>query len=232
MDRSNTDMRGDEAVEAAAPHIRSFHEYLRNHVIQRRASPRADLLSDLVAAEINGQRLSDDEIVGFATILLLAGHVTTSMLLGNAMVCLDDKPDAQAALRADPGLIPTAVEEVLRYRSPVPFTARITRRDVQVGDQLIPERQMLYVWLASANHDERRFDDPDEFLPGRSPNPHVAFGRGIHFCLGAPLARLEARVALDALLRRFSSIRVDRRQPPDWYVRLNGPRSLHLIVEP
>lgn len=178
FDRSNNDIRNSEVVEAAALHIRSFHEYLADHVAQRRRSPRTDLLSDLVVAEIDGQRLRDDEIVGFATLLLLAGHITTSMLLGNAIVCLDEKPDAQSTLRADPTLIPTAVEEVLRYCSPVPFTARLTRVDVQVVDQVIPKDQMVYVWLASANHDERHFEAPDEFVPGRSPNPHVAFGRG------------------------------------------------------
>jgi cytochrome P450 len=230
LNRSDNDLTSEEAVAAAAPQIRNFHDYLREHVIQRRERPRADLLSDLVAAEIDGQRLSDDEIVGFATILLLAGHITTSLLLGNALVCLDEKPQAQSLLRANPGAIPHAIEEVLRYRSPVPMTARVSRVDVQVGGQLIPARQMVYVWLASANHDERRFEDAEEFVPNRYPNPHVAFGKGIHFCLGAPLARLEARVALAALLRRFASIRVDPGQPTEWYPRLGGPRALHLIV--
>jgi cytochrome P450 len=231
LDRSNNDLTS-EAVSETAPYVHNFHEYLREHVIQRRAVPRSDLLSDLVAAEIDGQRLSDNEIVGFASILLLAGHITTSLLLGNALVCLDEKPQAQSALRADSTAIPLAIEEVLRYRSPVPMTARIARDDVQVGGQRIPAGDMMYVWLASANHDERRFEDPEEFVPNRHPNYHVAFGRGIHFCLGAPLARLEARVALAALLRRFASIRVDPSQPTEWYRRLSGPRALHLIVRP
>lgn len=231
LEESSLD-RGDEAAIAAARvQIGKFHDYLHGHVAQRRVAPGEDLLSDLVAAEVDGKRLDNGEIVGFATILLLAGHITTTMLLGNMLRCLDEYPDVQSTLRACPSGIPLAIEEALRYRSPVPRTARITTAEVCVGGQPIPARQMLHVWLLSANHDERRFADPDRFVAERSPNPHLAFGKGIHFCIGAPLARLEASIALDVLLQRFSQIRVDQDHALEPYRLFNGTRSLHLLVE-
>jgi cytochrome P450 len=231
LDRDLPDRTKDASIKAAQLEIDKFHAYLEEHVARRRVEPRADLLTDLVAAEVDGARLSDAEIVGFATLLLLAGHITTTLLLGNAVLCLDEQPLAQAMLRADPSRVPSALEEVLRYRSPVPFTLRVTTREVQVGDQTIPPTQSVYVWLLSANHDERVFDAPECFDIGRQPNPHLAFGKGIHFCLGAPLARLEARIALTILLRRFSQIRVDPGYPIERYSRFNGVRTLHLLVE-
>lgn len=222
------------AIDSAAATLRNFHDYLRDHIAERRARPRHDLLSDLVAAEIDGQRLRDEEIAGFATILLIAGHITTTVLLGNALLCLDEHPEAQAALRANPAAIPDAIEEILRYRSPVVQTSRVTAREIELGGQLIPPRQVVSPCLLSANHDERQFENPDAFLIDRRPNPHVAFGRGIHFCIGAPLARLEARVALALLLRRFSRLRVDRDQPLERFPRvtINGVRALEILVEP
>jgi cytochrome P450 len=231
LDEGSSDPRDVAAMAAARAQVRHFHDYLREHVGERRLQPRSDLLSNLVAAEIAGQRLSDDEIVGFATILLLAGHITTTLLLGNVMLSLDEHPAAQAALRADPTAIPTAIEEALRFRSPVPMTARVTTTEVRLADQLIGPKQLVYLSLFSANHDERRFNRPDEFLIDRHPNPHLAFGKGIHFCLGAPLARLESRIVLGILLRRFASIRVDPDQPVQTYARFNGVRELHLQVK-
>lgn len=221
------------AIEQAKIQLRKFHDYLREHVGQRRAQPREDLLTDLVAAEVDGQRLSDHEIIGFATILLLAGHITTTILLGNTIRCLDEHPRAQDALRADPAAIPAAIEEVLRYSSPVALTGRVTTTEVQIGEQVIAPRQMINVWLLSANHDERQFEHPDDFVIERHPNPHVGFGKGIHFCLGAPLARLESRIALGVLLRRFSRLRVDPDYPLEPYADpgINGTRTLHLVVE-
>jgi cytochrome P450 len=232
LDQNDVDPDDEAAIERVRSRIRKFHDYLQDHVNRRRLRPSDDLLSDLVRAEVDGARLTDPEIVGFATILLLAGHITTTLLLGNAMLVLDEFPDVQDQLRRCPDTIPTAIEEVLRYRSPVPLTARLTTTEVQVGDQVIPTGQLLRVWLLSANHDERRFEDPERFDPDRHPNPHLAFGKGIHFCLGAPLARLEARVALEAMLARFACLRLDPRRPPVRYTRFNGVRSLHLQVEP
>src|SRR5262245_12305491 len=213
----NMDPRDTEELDKVTAELRKFHDYLREHVERRRASPSADLLTELVAAEIDGQRLTDQEIVGVATVLLLAGHITTTLLLGNALLCLDEHPEAQDALRADPASIPRAVEEVLRYRSPVTHTTRVTATEVRIGDTVIGPGELVAAWLLSANHDERQFEPPDEFVVDRHPNPHVAFGKGIHFCIGAPLARLEARVALGVLLRRCASIRVDPDHPLEPY---------------
>ena len=225
---------GDDQArgDAAAMSIRQFHDYLRNKVACRRLRQRHDLLSDLIDARINDQGLSDAEIVGFATILLIAGHITTSLLLGNAVLCLDEHPEVQAAIRTDFSAVPAALEETLRYCSPVRVTRRLTTRDVELGGVTIPSKQMVNAWLISANHDESQFDRPDEFVFDRTPNPHMGFGRGIHFCLGAPLARLESSVALWSLLRRYAWLRVDAARPPEMYPGLffTGVRSLHLQV--
>jgi cytochrome P450 len=228
LDRDNLDPGDERALELARTQIRHFHDYLHDHVAERRVRPAEDLITDLVRAEVDGERLEDAEIVGFATILLLAGHITTTLLLGNAILCLDEFPHLQSALRANPALIPSAVEEVLRYRSPVPLTARVAATEVRLADQVIEPRQMIFVWLLSANHDERAFADAESFIAERHPNPHVAFGKGIHFCIGAPLARLETRVSLEVLLRRFGQIRVDFSKPLQPYARFNGMRVLPL----
>jgi cytochrome P450 len=190
--------------------LQPFLDYLPGHVARHRADPAPDLIGRLIAAEVDGRHLSDAEICGFATLLLVAGNITTTDLIGNAAVCLDEHPEAQEALRRKPALIPTAVEEMLRYRSPIAQDERYTTREARIGDTLVPARQTVKIWLLSANHDEREFESPDQFRFDREPNRHLAFGRGVHFCLGAPLARLEARVALRTLLRRYASLRLDR----------------------
>ena len=157
---------------------------------------------------MDGQRLVDEEIVGFVGLLLIAGHITTTATLGNSVVCLHDNPDAAAAIRADPALLPAAIEEVLRVRPPFPRVGRLTRVDTEVGGVAIPAGQVVMPWLTAANRDERVFAEPHRFDIHRRPNPHLTFGHGIHFCLGAPLARLEARVALSLLLARYRDIEI------------------------
>ena len=231
--QKNADPTDKVTIEATTAQLRKFHDYLHEHIDQRRIEPRQDLLSSLIVAEIDSRRLSDQEIVGFATILLIAGHITTTTLLVKAILCLDEHPQAQDALRADPAAIPRAIEEVLRYRSPVAQIGRVTTNEVQLGKQVIGPRQMLIVSLLSANHDERQFENPDDFVIDRHPNPHVGFGKGIHFCLGASLARLESRVALGVLLRRFSQLRVNPERLLDPYADagFNGVQELHLLVD-
>jgi cytochrome P450 len=131
-------------------------------------------------------------------------------LIGNAVLCLDEHPDAAAELRAHPELVPSAVEEVLRYRSPVQSMFRLARSDVRFGEQTIPAGEMVVAWIGSANRDPDQFPEPDRFDIRRSPNRHLAFGHGIHFCLGAPLARLEGTIALGALVERLGRLQVDR----------------------
>jgi cytochrome P450 len=234
LSQETTDPNDQAAIEESARELGKFHEYLREHVTDRRRRPRPDLLGNLVAAEIDGERLEDDEIVGFAAILLLAGHITTTVLLGNSIRCLDEHLGAQRALRADPSGIPAAIEEVIRYTTPFAQVTRVTATDVEIGGQAVPVGQLVSVWTAAANRDERQFADPDTFLVDRQPNPHLGFGKGVHFCIGAPLARLEGRIALGILLRRYDAIRVDRDHPLEPYADpgINGVHALHLLVEP
>ncbi|MGC9668303.1 cytochrome P450 [Planosporangium sp. 12N6] len=206
-DESLTRM-SEEAVKTVAPTMREMNAYLLDHIRARRAAPGDDLTSKLLRAEVDGQRLDDEEIVGFVGLLLLAGHITTTATLGNTVLGFDEHPDAAAEVRADPALLPAAIEEVLRFRTPFPRLARRTTVDATVGDTVIPAGSVVIVWLAAANRDERVFARPDRFDIHRAPNPHLTFGHGIHFCLGAPLARLEARIALRILLERYRDIRV------------------------
>ncbi|MGY1823221.1 cytochrome P450 [Geodermatophilus sp. SYSU D00079] len=199
---------GEQAVVAVAPTMREMNAYFLDHIRSRRAHPADDLISELVRAEVDGERLADEEIIGFVGLLLIAGHVTTTATLGNSVVCFQEHPDAAAEVRADPTLLPAAIEEVLRVRTPFPRLARMTRADTEVGGVPVPAGQVVLPWLAAANRDARVFADPGRFDVHRSPNPHLAFGHGIHFCLGAPLARLEARVALRLLLEHYRDIEV------------------------
>ncbi|MEU8916038.1 MULTISPECIES: cytochrome P450 [Streptomyces] len=210
---------------------REMDEYLLGHCRERRTDPKDDLISRLATAEIDGERLTDDEVVKFTGILFLTGHLTTTLLIGNAMQCLDSNPDAYAELRADRSLIPSAIEEVLRFRSPFTTVSRVTVTDVEVGGHLIPADRMVTPWVISANHDEDQFPDAHRFDIRRTPNRHVAFGRGGHFCVGAPLARLEAEVALNALLDTFRELRVDHGRDVAYHARgMYGAKNLPMTA--
>lgn len=222
----------DREMKAVLEETERFTSYLGEHTAQRRRNPREDLLSKLVEAEVDGERLTDAQVVNFALILLIAGHITTTMLLGNTALCLDRHPEQAARVRADRSLIPAAIEESLRFLSPFAAVARITNTEVELGGHTIPSDEMLLIWVAAANRDPRQFTNPDTYDVSRDPNPHVAFGRGIHFCIGAPLARLEGRVALDILLDRFPLLRTDPASPPEFLANPNmtGVRTLPLLV--
>ncbi|GAB3413653.1 cytochrome P450 family protein [Flindersiella endophytica] len=194
--------------------LQAMYDYLHQHAAERRRQPREDLLTGLVRAEVDGERLSDTEVVNFAGLLLVAGHITTTMLLGNTVLALDLNPEAGALVRSDPSLVPPAIEESIRYLSPFALLGRSTRADVEVAGRRIPADQVLMVWIGAANRDPRAFADPDVFDPIRDPNPHLGFGRGVHFCLGAPLARLEGRIALNILFDRFPALRTIPERPP------------------
>lgn len=213
-------------------HIQPLLDYLAEHVADRRRNPREDLITKLVHAEADGTRLTDNEAVNFANLLLIAGHITTTMLLGNTILCLDSHPGEYAAVRADRGLIPSAIEESLRFLSPFAAVARVTNSEVEFDGVTIAKDQLLMIWIAAANRDERRFTDPGVYRADRDPNPHLAFGRGAHFCLGAPLARLEGRVALEILLDRYPTLCVDPDNPPSFIPSPNttGVRALPLLT--
>ncbi|MEV7596067.1 cytochrome P450 [Kitasatospora sp. NPDC089797] len=199
-----------KALEAIAPTVRAMNGYVLDHIRHRRAHPGDDLTSRLIAAEVDGVRLADEQMVGFVALLLVAGHVTTTALLGNAVVAFDRSPGTDAALRADPGLLPPAIEEVLRWLPPFPELGRRVTRPVVLGGRELPAETMLTVHLGSANRDPSRFESPETFDVARRTNPHLTFGHGIHFCFGAPLARMEARIALRMLQDRFRSLVVPR----------------------
>lgn len=206
-----------EMVNRVGEIMREMNAYLLSHIKRRRADPTGDLISQLVRAEVDGHHLEDEEIVGFVGLLLIAGHITTTALLGNSILCFDENPEAAAELRADPSKIPAAIEEVLRYRSPFPRLGRRTTAEVEVGGKKIAADQLLLLWVASANRDSAQFEQPDRFDIHRKPNPHLSFGHGIHFCLGAPLARLEAKIALEILFERYKAIEVARDEPRDFF---------------
>lgn len=207
-----TEREGQNLIETVQP----MFDYIAEHATERRTKPRQDLLTRLVEAEVDGGRLSDTEVVNFAVLLLIGGHVTTTMALCSTMLCLDAHPDWMARVRADRSAVPGAVEEAVRMFSPFPSVARSTTTEVDIAGHRIGKDQMVLVWVGSANRDERQFARPHEFDPTRDPNPHLSFGRGAHFCLGAPLARLEGRIAVNIVLDRFPSLHTDPGNPPSF----------------
>ncbi|HTJ65147.1 MAG TPA: cytochrome P450 [Alphaproteobacteria bacterium] len=181
--------------------------YLDGLIDLKRREPDGRLIAALVAAEQGGDRLSQDELVGMVFLLLLAGHETTVNLLGNGILALLDNPDQLARLRAEPGLIKPAIEELLRYTNPVQHSiVRHAKADMEIGGVKIAKSDRVVLMLAAANRDERIFADSESLDIARDPNRHLGFGLGIHFCLGAPLARMEGAIALNALLQRFPEI--------------------------
>ncbi len=202
--------RIDSSSPAQQASGRSMQEEMSSYfsalLKERRRSPREDLISDLSVAEVDGERLSESELVSFCILLLAAGQETTKNLIANAIVCLTDHPDAMQQLVREPALMPTAIEEILRYLPPVWFLFRQTTTDVELAGQHIPANNMVLAWTASANRDPAQFPEPDRFAIEREPNRHLAFGHGIHFCVGAPLARLEAKIVLPMMLDQLKGL--------------------------
>ncbi len=197
--------------EAAHRFMRISEEmsgYFKAMLEDRRRQPREDMMSELLAAEIDGERLSLEDVISFCILLLLAGHVTTTNLLSQAVRCFSEHPAVLAQLRKQPELMPGAIEEVLRYASPIWRVLRTTKSEVTLEDVTIPANSWVFSWLASANRDEGQFSEPERFDITRTPNHHLAFGHGIHFCLGAPLARLEAAIALPMLVEQLADLHV------------------------
>jgi len=200
--------RTGQATEAQDSTTSEMVEYFLALIDRRRNHPATDLISSLLSAEIDGQKLTVPELLGFCALLLVAGNETTTNLIGNAVLCLAESPGTLERLLSEPALVPQALEEVLRFRSPVQSMYRVTVAEAVVGGQLIPAGAPIVAWIGSANRDEQQFQRAADFDIDRNPNRHLAFGHGIHFCLGAPLARLEARIALEALLSRLPGLSV------------------------
>jgi cytochrome P450 len=215
--------------------LQAFSElcaYITREIEERRARPREDLITTLTRAEAGETALSPVEVMGFTLLLLVAGNETTTNLLGNTMLALLEHPDQLARVQRDPGLIPSLVEEMLRFDPPAQFVFRAATRDAELAGTRISAGDTVMALLASANRDEEQFPDGDRFDVARNPQAHLGFGVGIHFCLGASLARLEARVTLEELLARFA--RFERLEPAVEYidsVLVRGPRRLPLRFE-
>jgi cytochrome P450 len=189
--------------------------YFRDLLEERRRAPRDDLVSALSTAEIDGERLTERELINFCTLLFFAGQETTKNLIANFFLTLSDLADDQRRLTREPALIPTAIEEVLRFLPPVWFVMRRTTEEVELSGVRIPAGGLVMPWTASANRDSTQFPDPGRFDVAREPNRHLGFGHGIHFCVGAPLTRMEAAVALPMMLEQLRDVRVRRETPID-----------------
>ncbi len=234
---ANTFSRDEETA-------RTFDEYgavtaemsafLPDLIAQRRSAHQDDLLTRLVEAEVDGERLTQREILGFVQLLLVGGQETTANLINNAILCFLENPTQLARLRTAPNLLPSAIEEVLRYRSPLQWMPRVARVDVEMHGQVIPARKVVLPMIGSANRDPKQFRDAGRFDITRDPNPHIAFGHGIHACLGAPLARLEARIALADFLERIQGVKLASNEPwePRKALQVHGPSRLPIRFTP
>ena len=193
--------------EAAGAAIVSIHRFLSELVAHRRAAPGTDLLSAMIAARDEGDRLSEDELTSLAFLVLFAGYENTVNLIGNAILALLRDPDLAAVLRADPALLPSAVDELMRHDPPAPVSIRrFTTEDLTIGEVTIPKGETVLLGLAAANRDPGRWTDPDTIDLARQENQHLTLGHGIHYCLGAPLARIEGPVAIASILRRLPDL--------------------------
>jgi cytochrome P450 len=191
------------------PGVWRFIRYLRRFFKVRRRDPRDDLVSALIRAEEAGDKLSEDELLAMVFLLLIAGQETTVNLIGNGLLAVLQNPDQMERLRSDPSLIKSAVEELLRYTSPVLMTTeRYALDNATMHDVTIPRGEMILGVIGSANRDETVFDNPNELNLAREPNKHLSFGQGIHFCLGAPLARMESQIAIKTLLERTPNLQL------------------------
>lgn len=223
----------EDKYARAARGLEELSACFRELVAARRRAPEDDLVSALVAACDQAGALSEEELVATCVLLLFAGHETTTNLIGNGVLALLRHPEALAAWRADPGLTPGAVEELLRYDGPGGVLVRIAREALELGGRRIEAGERVFLMILAANRDPRQFPDPDRLDLHRHPNPHLTFGSGAHFCLGAPLARLEAQVAFPMLLARCPDLRLVP-GPLEWLDSLvfRGLRALPVSFAP
>ncbi|UJW29750.1 cytochrome P450 [Saccharothrix sp. AJ9571] len=217
----------EEAVslESMDATLSEMLDYFATYIHRRRVQPGDDLVSRLLAAEIDGERLTDRQLFSIPAVLLMAGHISTTLVLGNTVRLLHENPAAGAAVRADPSAIPGAIEEAVRYFPPTATTYRLTTKPVTLGGLDIPAGTVVATWTVAANHDEQQFEQPEVFDITRNPNPHLGFGHGIHFCIGAPLSRLETRIALETLFARYPDLQLVRAEFHE-HTNLLGPKSL------
>jgi pimeloyl-[acyl-carrier protein] synthase len=237
---SDTIIGGDNRMPGMPPPpelVRAIDElgdYFTDEIERRRSHPGPDLVSALVAAHDEGEVMSAADLLSFITLLVLAGNETTTNLIGNGTLALGRNPDQFDALKRNPAMLPRAIEEMLRYDGPVQSTVRFAKEAVSLGGTEIPAGALALMIVAAADRDPAQFKDPDKFDITRDPNEHVAFGEGIHFCIGAPLARMEARITFEAMLERFPRLRLkDPAMKPVYKGSyfLRGLESLPLAID-
>jgi cytochrome P450 len=220
-----------EVLEAARVAIEELAEYIGHVIAERRAEPKEDLISGLIAAEEGGQVLSEEEIFATCILLLIAGNETTTNLIGTSMLALFRNPEQMERLRRDLSLMSSAVEELLRYAGPVHGTGRVPKEDIEIAGHVFHEGEMVFTLLAAGNRDPSHYPDPDKLDVARNPTDHLALGDGIHFCLGAPLARAEAQIAIGTVLDRFPKLLL-LDEDPEWggTFIIRGPKRLNVTV--
>ncbi|MFC6085295.1 cytochrome P450 [Sphaerisporangium aureirubrum] len=213
-----TTVEGEDYFQKLTVPLQPLRDMLGRHIDDRADNPREDLISLLCRVKkLDGSSMTRDQIINFVIGILGAGHLATPLLIGNTMLCLESFPEQYERVRADRSLVPTMLDETMRFLSPGNATYRATLADVEVAGQKIPKDQMIRVELGSANRDPRAFRDPDSFDVSRSPNPHLGFGRGAHHCIGAQMIKVETRVVFDLLMDRFPVLRVDPEVPPVYF---------------
>lgn len=206
--RDDSEEAFQELEKEKLKNIQELYAYFTHIMEQRRLKPQDDLISLLLDAEIEGEKLTEEEVVNFCILLLAAGNETTTNLIANAVRNLSEQPELQEELREHPDKVASAIEETLRYYPPIVAIGRVAREDIELGGKAIKAGQQVISWVGAANRDGAQFEQADQFVSDRKPNRHMGFGFGIHFCLGAPLARLEARVVLHTLLQRMEQIQL------------------------
>lgn len=234
--RSLTRIRTTDESELMADQTEAGQQlatYMYEIIEDRRADPQDDLISRFVHADVDGDPLTFSEIIGFPALLLIAGNITTTGLIANTVrTFAEEDPTLFDDLASDTQSLETAIEEVIRYQSSVPAVSRVVTQQTEILGTTVEPNKTVLVWLASANRDPKRFDNPETFVPDRQPNPHIGFGHGIHTCIGASLARLEARIALSQLFSRFDGLTVDlSNRNPIWNTFMHGVETLPVTFD-
>jgi cytochrome P450 len=219
----------EEDLSRAQDALMEMRAYIQDMIAERRRRPKSDLMGKFVAAESQGQRISEAELINTCVTLFTAGHETTLSLISNAIYTLLANPEQYQLLRNDPSLLDSAIEETLRYESPVSRQTRLIKSDTELGGKKIKRGEVVFQMLNSANRDPAHFTDPERFDMRRQKNRHIAFGNGIHFCVGAALSRAESTIAVGSALKRFPNLHpVDEK--PDWDVSKRNSRVLKTLV--